>query len=64
MALEKLKQIQKDPVLKRAPRAEHPDASFAHLNVLVEYVNKLEDEVDTLKAAVEALALRVEALEP
>lgn len=51
MALEKLKQVQKDPVLDKAPKAEHGLATYAHLNVLVEYINKLEERIAALEQA-------------
>ena len=56
MAIEKFKQVANDPVLKDVPRAEHGQATFAHVNVLVEKINELE-------AIVAALTLRVEVLE-
>jgi len=46
MALEKLKQVFEDENLKDAPKAEHGTPKFAHLNVLVDYINALEAKVD------------------
>jgi hypothetical protein len=51
MALKKLKQKTRDEVLDKASRSEHGLAKFAHLNVLVEYINKLEQRIAALEQA-------------
>jgi len=50
MALEKLKQVFEDANLKDAPKAEHGTPKFAHLNVLVDYINALEARIETLES--------------
>jgi len=49
MALEKLKQVFEDANLKDAPKAEHGTPKFAHLNVLVDYINALEARIYALE---------------
>lgn len=51
MALDKLKQKNRDEVLDKASRSEHGQAKFAHLNVLVDYINKLEKRIEALEQA-------------
>ena len=49
MALKKFKQINQDPVLAKAQKAEHGFATFAHLNTVVEY---LQNQPELLPAVV------------
>jgi len=49
MALGKLKQVNEDKILVKAEKAEHGKVSFAHLNVLVDYINKLEKRIEELE---------------
>ena len=41
-----MKQVFEDANLKDAPKAEHGTPKFAHVNVLVDYINALEAKVD------------------
>ena len=50
MALEKLKQVFEDANLKDAPKAEHGTPKFAHVNVLVDYINALETRLAAREA--------------
>lgn len=50
MALEKLKQVFEDANLKDAPKAEHGIPKFAHVNVLVDYINALETRLAAREA--------------
>lgn len=45
MALKKFKQTAQDPILAKAPAAEHGFATFAHLNAVVEYLQNQQELV-------------------
>lgn len=51
MALQKLKQKNRDEVLDKASRSEHGMARFAHLNEVVKYINALEQRIEALEQA-------------
>jgi hypothetical protein len=63
MALKKIKQVNQDPVLTNAAKAEHGFATFAHVNVVIDAVNAVEIDNETLAVKVAALEAIVADLE-
>lgn len=67
MALKKYKQIAQDPILAKAPKAEHGFATFAHLNDLGTEVTSPESlkaviaKLPVFASSVEALAANLQA---